>query len=309
MAQKLDDFIRHALDAQPISGTSLIISLYGDALSHRGGEVWLGSLSLLLEPMGFSDRFVRTAVFRLQKEKWLEVEKLGRRSYYRITERGMNQFRHAESKIYLGEPPEWDGKWDLLLLEGTSKNERARLKKELSWLGFGQLNNTLMAAPSSSQSDIPALLGELNASDSVIYFRADYPYPRSEQSLKERVSASWSLEQVSQHYHEFIVSFRPLMALLRNCHEEDLTPERGFQLRLLLIHFYRRVVLRDPLLPDALLPTQWEGQIARNLCFNIYQRIDPAATRYVSERCETTIGQLPPPAAAYYRRFGGLHIK
>ncbi|MDE9571756.1 phenylacetic acid degradation operon negative regulatory protein PaaX, partial [Xenorhabdus bovienii] len=84
-AQKLDDFIRYALDAQPISGTSLIISLYGDALSHRGGEVWLGSLSLLLEPMGFSDRFVRTAVFRLQKEKWLEVEKLGRRSYYRIT--------------------------------------------------------------------------------------------------------------------------------------------------------------------------------------------------------------------------------
>ncbi|MBI6547753.1 phenylacetic acid degradation operon negative regulatory protein PaaX [Xenorhabdus lircayensis] len=307
MAHKFDDFIRHALDAQPISGTSLIISLYGDALSHRGGEVWLGSLSLLLEPMGFSDRFVRTSVFRLQKEGWLAVEKIGRRSYYRITERGMNQFRHAESKIYLSEPPEWDGKWDLLLLEGANKDERTHLKKELGWLGFGQLNSTLMAAPSSSQSDIPALLGELNASDSVIYFRADYPYPRSEQSLKERVSASWSLEQVSQHYHEFIVSFRPLMALLRDCHEDDLTPERCFQLRLLLIHFYRRVVLRDPLLPDALLPAQWEGQIARNLCFNIYQRIDLAATRYVSERCETTIGQLPQPAAAYYRRFGGLH--
>ncbi|MCG3460603.1 phenylacetic acid degradation operon negative regulatory protein PaaX [Xenorhabdus bovienii] len=307
MAHKLDDFIRHALDAQPISGTSLIISLFGDALSHRGGEVWLGSLSLLLEPMGFSDRFVRTSVFRLQKEGWLVVEKIGRRSYYRITERGMNQFRHAESKIYLSEQPEWDGKWDLLLLEGTTKEERNRLKKELSWLGFGQLNSTLMAAPSSAQSDIPALLGELNASDSVIYFRADYPYPRSEQSLKERVSASWSLDQVVKHYHEFIVSFRPLMKLLQDCSDADLTPERSFQLRLLLIHFYRRVVLRDPLLPDALLPAQWEGQVARNLCTNIYQRIDSAATRYVSEHCETTIGTLPQPGAAYYRRFGGLH--
>lgn len=67
MEQKLDDFIHHALEAQPISGTSLIISLYGDALSHRGGEVWLGSLSALLESMGFGDRFVRTSVFRLQK--------------------------------------------------------------------------------------------------------------------------------------------------------------------------------------------------------------------------------------------------
>lgn len=36
MEHKIDEFIRHALDAQPISGTSLIISLYGDALSHRG---------------------------------------------------------------------------------------------------------------------------------------------------------------------------------------------------------------------------------------------------------------------------------
>ncbi|MDC9589079.1 phenylacetic acid degradation operon negative regulatory protein PaaX [Xenorhabdus sp. XENO-10] len=309
MAHKLDDFIRHALNAQPISGTSLIISLYGDALSHRGGEVWLGSLSLLLEPMGFSDRFVRTSVFRLQKEGWLAVEKLGRRSYYRIAERGMNQFRYAESKIYLSEQPEWDGKWDLLLLERVAKNERNRLKKELDWLGFAQLNTTLMAAPSSTQRDIPALLGELNASDSVIYFRADYPYPRSEQSLKELVSINWSLEQISQHYHEFIVSFRPLMALLRDCHEADLTPERCFQLRLLLIHFYRRIVLRDPMLPDALLPTQWEGLIARNLCINIYQHIDLAATRYVSERCETTIGQLPQPTAAYYRRFGSLHRK
>jgi phenylacetic acid degradation operon negative regulatory protein len=43
MEHKLDEFIRHAIEAQPISGTSLIISLYGDALSHRGGEVWLGS--------------------------------------------------------------------------------------------------------------------------------------------------------------------------------------------------------------------------------------------------------------------------
>lgn len=96
------------------------------------------------------------------------------------------------------------------------------------------------------------------------------------------------------------------MALLRDATEEELTPERCFQLRLLLIHYYRRVVLKDPLLPDALLPNQWEGQIARNLCINIYQRVDSQATRYVSEKTETTIGELPQPAAAYYRRFGGL---
>ena len=40
---KLDNFLQQAVNAGPISGTSLINSLYGDALLHRGGEVWLGS--------------------------------------------------------------------------------------------------------------------------------------------------------------------------------------------------------------------------------------------------------------------------
>ncbi|MBW7981962.1 phenylacetic acid degradation operon negative regulatory protein PaaX [Enterobacillus tribolii] len=306
MTQKLDDFISHALQAQPISGTSLIISLYGDALSHRGGEVWLGSLTALLESLGFSDRFVRTSVFRLQKEGWLSVEKIGRRSYYRLTEQGMRQFRHAESKIYLAEQPTWDGQWDLLLLEAVEKDERNRLKKELGWLGFGQLATHLMAAPTHAQTDIPALLNELNAGERVIYFRAAYPYNRSEPCLKELVSNCWSLDAVAGYYHEFINSFRPLMTLLRETDAADLTPQRCFQLKLLLIHFFRRVVLRDPLLPEALLPAQWEGQIARHLCINIYQCIDQAATEYVTSLAETTIGTLPAPSSLYYRRFGGM---
>jgi phenylacetic acid degradation operon negative regulatory protein len=56
----------------------------------------LAALSALLEALGFGDRFVRTSVFRLQKEGWLEVEKIGRRSFYRVTDQGMRQFRHAE---------------------------------------------------------------------------------------------------------------------------------------------------------------------------------------------------------------------
>jgi phenylacetic acid degradation operon negative regulatory protein len=39
-----------------------------------------------------------------------------------------------------------------------------------------------------------------------------------------------------------------------------LTPERCFQIQLLLIHFYRRVVLKDPLLPEELLPAHWAGK-------------------------------------------------
>ena len=79
---KLVTFIQHAVNAVPVSGTSLISSLYGDSLSHRGGEIWLGSLAALLEGLGFGERFVRTALFRLNKEGRLDVSRIGRRRFY-----------------------------------------------------------------------------------------------------------------------------------------------------------------------------------------------------------------------------------
>ena len=97
---KLDAFIQQAVTAMPISGTSLIASLYGDALLQRGGEVWLGSVAALLEGLGFGERFVRTALFRLNKEEWLDVVRIGRRSFYRLSDKGLRLTRRAEHKIY-----------------------------------------------------------------------------------------------------------------------------------------------------------------------------------------------------------------
>lgn len=38
-------------------------------------------------------------------------------------------------------------------------------------------------------------------------------------------------------YESFINSFRPLLPLLKEAAPEELTPERCFQIQLLLIHF------------------------------------------------------------------------
>ncbi len=107
-------------------------------------------------------------------------------------------------------------------------------------------------------------------------------------------------------YESFISLFRPILPLLRDCDPAELTPERSFQIQLLLIHFYRRVVLKDPLLPEELLPAHWAGQTARQLCINIYQRVSPGALAFVNEKGESSVGELPAPGPLYYQRFGGL---
>ncbi len=162
---KLDAFIQQAVTAMPISGTSLIASLYGDALLQRGGEVWLGSVAALLEGLGFGERFVRTALFRLNKEEWLDVVRIGRRSFYRLSDKGLRLTRRAEHKIYRASAPEWDGTWLLLLSEGLEKNVLADVKKQLLWQGFGALAPSLLASPSQKLADVQSLLHEAGVAE------------------------------------------------------------------------------------------------------------------------------------------------
>ena len=301
--EKLGSFIQQAVTAMPVSGTSLIASLYGDCLSQRGGEVWLGSVAALLEGLGFGERFVRTALFRLNKEEWLDVVRIGRRSFYRLSDKGLRLTRRAESKIYRANAPEWDGTWLLLLSEGLEKNTLAEVKKQLLWQGFGVLAPSLLASPSQKLADVQSLLHEAGVAENVIVFEAHSPLALSRAALRERVEGCWHLTEQNAMYEAFITLFRPLLPLLRDAGPDELTPERCFQIRLLLIHFYRRVVLKDPLLPEELeyVDTESEEQ-----SINIYQRVAPGAQVFVSEKGESSVGELPAPGPLYYQRFGGL---
>ncbi len=135
---KLDAFIQQAVTAMPISGTSLIASLYGDALLQRGGEVWLGSVAALLEGLGFGERFVRTALFRLNKEEWLDVVRIGRRSFYRLSDKGLRLTRRAEHKIYRASAPEWDGTGCCCFRKASEKNVLADVKSSCCGRGLAR---------------------------------------------------------------------------------------------------------------------------------------------------------------------------
>ena len=86
---KLDAFIQQAVSGDAVSGTSLISSLYGDALIPTRRRDVAGQPGGPAGRMGFGERFVRTALFRLNKEGWLDVSRIGRRSFYRLSDKGL----------------------------------------------------------------------------------------------------------------------------------------------------------------------------------------------------------------------------
>lgn len=300
----LDALITRFQEQTPIRASSLIVTLYGDAIEPHGGTVWLGSLIRLLEPMGINERLIRTSIFRLSKEDWLTAEKVGRRSYYSLTAIGRRRFDQALKRVYSSNLPAWDGSWCMVLLTQLSAAKRKSVREELEWQGFGALSPTLLACPRSDRADVNAALGDLGVlADTIVFATSPEPEATSA-ALRTQVKETWNIEALSAHYSEFIQLFRPLWQALRE--RPELDPEECFLARMLLIHEYRKLLLRDPQLPDELLPADWEGRAARQLCRNIYRLIYAQAEKWLGVAMETADGPLPDASESFYRRFGGL---
>ena len=281
---------------------SLITTVFGDSIAPRGGTVWLGSLIQVMHDFGISERLVRTSVFRLVQDGWLQSALIGRRSYYSLTDEGREKFEQATHKIY-GEPAaEWDGLWCLLLLSGIDAESRDAVRKECGWLGFGALFPGLLAHPAPDMADLDVTLRRLGVAEDLVVMTGQTV--RNEASMRKMARESWNLDEIDKNYTGFIERFQPLIAAYGK--DANVSPKSAFLIRTLLIQEYRKVLLRDPQLPAELLPSGWHGAAAYQLCRNLYLAIHAQADAFLSETMETASGPLPQSDRSFMQRFGGL---
>ena len=271
----------------PVRAWSLIVTLYGDAIVPRGGSLWLGSLTDIMALFRIDAGHVRTAMSRLTADGWLERVKAGRNSYYRLSRRGQGSFMEATRRIYFAHEPAFDGKLRVALL-GPAAGERARLRGVLEKAGFVALSPTSYIAWAEPSS--------MPKSERLFVLSADAGPETS--ALAE---TAWKLGPIAQGYRAFIDRFTPLEAALGKA--ETLSEADALVARTLLIHEFRRIVLRDPGLPAALLPANWPGRAARALNARIYRQIVGRAEAYLDTHASRQSGPLPPPGPDFADRF------
>ncbi|MCH9696300.1 MAG: phenylacetic acid degradation operon negative regulatory protein PaaX [Gammaproteobacteria bacterium] len=303
---KIDTACRKLIEdfsARPtLRAGSLITTVFGDCIAPRGGNIWLGSLIEAMAEFGIGERLVRTSVFRLARDGWLQSEQIGRRSFYSLTGQGRERFDQATHRIYAQPQIEWDGRWTLLLLSALATGDKEKVRKECGWLGFGALSANVLAHPSPDLADLDITVRRLQVGDTLVVLSGQTV--RNEAGMRRLTHESWNLADLDARYSDFIRQFRPAMqALSRNPQVHGKT---AFLLRTLLIQEYRKVLLRDPLLPAELLPTNWQGSAAYQLCRNLYLAVFAAADDYLDQSMQTADGPLPPPSPLFMRRFGGL---
>lgn len=301
--QRLEDFRQQ----DRVQAGSLIISVFGDAVLPRGSRIWLGSLIELLEPLGLNERLVRTSVFRLVKEEWLRTEPSGRRTDYLLTPSGQRRFEEASRHIYASSAPLWDRRWRLIVTVGElAPKEREGLRRALFWQGFGVLGGDCFVHPSA---DLTAAFDALHAEGlSGILGRlkpllaADAQFGTAANDV-DMVNGAWNLEHLAGVYAGFVDRYQPVLDQLRTDANNEIDDESAFLLRVLLIHDYRRLLLRDPELPDVLLPADWPGQKARLLCKELYRRLLGPSERHLDAHFQLASGQTPPAAGLLSERF------
>ena len=270
-----------------VKAGAVIITVFGDVILPRGGAVWLGSLIQLLGPLGLNERLVRTAAFRLVADEWLVPTAEGRRTNYGLSDTGRRRAEEAARHIYSPSAPQWDGQWRLLTAPtDLPAGLKEALRRSLYWHGFGQLGANVFVHPSAEWRvvfDALTLEGFQHLLPGMLAFSALHPGAGLGGTNRDVVRTAWDLKQLGDDYDAFIKRYAPVADELTGPGgAAGVDPETAFQVRVLLIHDFRRLLLRDPQLPEALLPTHWPGLRARAMCQAIYRQLWPASESHLA---------------------------
>jgi len=259
-----------------------IVTIYGDVVEPRGGTLWMGDLVSCCAVQGISESLVRTAVSRLVAGGKLLGERIGRKSYYRLTDEAQREFRAAARILYAPPPPARG--WLVALQAGDPLPE--------GWAPMGQ-----GSAIAPNRDDIPEVDGPVLSAEPV----------KEAAGLRSYAADRWDLETVAGRYRAFLSRFETLGSLLSEGVDRcGIGGEQALALRLRLVHHYRLAALKDPRLPRAAWPEDWPAEDARRLFVSCYLALAKIADAYVGDTFHDEKGLLPPISEATMLRLNRL---
>lgn len=255
---------------------SALFDLYGDHLRTRGDWAPVAAVVRLLAPLDIAAPAVRTAISRMVRQGWLEPMRLGADRGYAPTDRARHRLEDAAARIYRTRDPDWDGAWDLLVLEPPAhRSARERVRAGLSFIGYARLSDTTWISPFASPEVETLLAGEQTG---FARLRAYDDEPA------DRARRAWHLETLAAAY----VGWRGFAERLLAHPDSQLAgiahagvEERAFAVRSVLVHEWRKFLFTDPGLPAELLPADWVGHEAADFFAVEAARLLPAASVFV----------------------------
>ena len=264
-----------------IGPRAAMLTLYGDYVLHKGGEIGIGSLVRLLSNFGLSEQAIRSAVSRMCRSVLLMAKSNNRKSYYSLTSEGNSLLTEGAQRIFQRKKSHWDGNWNIVTysIPERMRQTRDRLRLELGWMGYGALGEATWISPYDLTREVKNLLQRLNIEEYVHIFSAQH---QGSTDPRKIVSRCWDLGKIHQKYADFLTEYRPKMEghLKRLQAGETIEPSECFVARFNLIHEYRKLPFFDPDLPLELLPENWLRPQAAALFDEYHALLNEKANEY-----------------------------
>ncbi len=282
MPSKFDILLAQLQNECSLRAWSLIITFFGDAIVSRGGNVSAKTVQTALSGTGTGAGTIRTAFSRLASDEWIVRQKIGRESFYELADDGYLPFKRATDRIYapIGSTknesiPNWlvgikepGGKTTDIVGQGIPLTTNC-------WL-FNAANDTLKS--NLKQSNFLLFTGEM-------------------QQLPQWVTSKLLPKDCADGFRQLQKRFA---SFKRN---PGLSPLESLVVRCLLIHQWRRVLLRTPVLPNELLPEDWPEQRCREFVTELYHKLLPESESWLDEHATCATGPLPESDTDIYLRF------
>ncbi len=264
------------LDDEHLQASARVVltTVFGDALRPRNARAGVRQLAQIMEPLGVNERAVRTALHRLSADGLVTSEREGRHSFYRVAPDAEPTFDQGESRIYGAVNPEWDGEWTVVVADATGE-PRASLDRALTWAGFRQVHAAVWMSPTATPETAIDEAARVDASLAAV-------------SRGPLIAGSWDDQGRRRTLLDpdgdlEALYLRHLRAFDNGATWQDLDPPSALSARILLITNWRRLALRTPSLPAALVPADWPGTEARELTRTTYRALQKASERHLDE--------------------------
>ncbi len=256
-----------------------LITIIGDSILPRDEKIWTSMLIDMAELFHIEERAVRTSIYRLAKDNWLQSFKQGRMSYYQLTPISTKRFIAVDKHLYSLRVLKKTHWCRVLLLDNKHRN-KDKLQRELRWLGFGTLAGGTYLHPNGNVDTVKNIIKMLKMQDSTIIMGGEDFLSASAKALQKMGRKCWNLPELEKRCKQFIKIFVPFQKVLTE--NAPLSPAQAFTIRILVIHEYRRMMVHYPILPQELLPENWIWKNAYALCANIYKQTLPQSEKYIT---------------------------
>lgn len=230
----------------PIRVWSLVVTILGD-LCQRPEDFLPGrTLNMLVERLGINNQALRVALHRLRRDGWIRTERDGRASNYFLSDQGRAMTQSVRDQIYTPIP---------------TRNIPIRM---------------VMAAPSVPAADFADLLPDDAMSLSArVALVADTDSQFDDclvTAFSPQTLPNWAIDTIAPPdlCSEYTQLHSAVTQMLNRSIPASLADRTA--MRLVILHHWRRLILRQNVLADILMPADWAGSNAREAVMSALER-------------------------------------